>query len=95
MKAYLNLIKYALKSGNTLSVWDGEIWEVKHSTKYTEIKECIESVEEAQIIIRDSEGQKLGWALILPYEVGAEETVCDFTYNNYMNAWWKEFTKNN
>ena len=77
-KAYLELIKNALNQGLTISVWDGEEWQVKKSTSYQVIKEAIESVELAQIRIRDKKGKMMGWAQIIP-DLDPEETVSDYT----------------
>ena len=86
MKAYKSLVKYALANNCVISVFDGEIWEVKKSTKYTEIIECIESVEEAQLRIRDENGKVLAWALIIPC-LDDDETVADYSDNEFMNNW--------
>jgi hypothetical protein len=84
-KEYLKLIKNALAKGYVISVFDGEVWEVKKSSKYTEIKECIESVEVAQIRIRTGDDSALiGWAQIIP-DLDPEETVADFTDNEPMH----------
>lgn len=87
MKAYKHLVRYALNAGHNVSVFDGGVYEVKYSTKYKEIIDCIESVEEAEIFIRDSDGKKIGWALITPFGVDDEETVCDYTITDFMEKW--------
>jgi hypothetical protein len=87
MKAYKHLIKFALKAGNTVSVWDGEVWEVKRSTGYQAIVAAIESVEEAEIVIRDSNDQKIGWALISAFGLEDDETVIDNTITPFMELW--------
>jgi hypothetical protein len=87
MKAYQHLVRYALAGGNTVSVFDGEIWEVKRSTDYQAIVDCINSVEEAEILIADSEGRQIGWALVSAYGLADDETVIDFGYNEYMIDW--------
>ena len=87
MKTYEHLVRYALAAGNTVSVYDGEIWEVKRSTDYQTIVDCIESVEEAQLNIRDKEGNPLGWALVSAYGLADDETVIDFSFNPYMTGW--------
>jgi hypothetical protein len=87
MKAYKHLVRYALNAGHNVSVFDGEEWELRRSTKFQDIIEAIESVEEAQIIIVDSEGTRKGWALVTPFGVEDEETVCDYTITDFMEKW--------
>lgn len=82
-KEYLKLIKNALAKDLSISVYDGECWDVKRSTSYKEIKDSIESVEIAQLRLRDQEGNIVGWAQIIP-DLDPEETVSDFTYNKLM-----------
>lgn len=83
-KAYLTLIKNAISQGYTISVWDGECWEVKRSNKYQEIKDCIESVEVAELRIRHGQlGDVVGWAQIVP-DLDPEETVADYTDSQLM-----------
>lgn len=77
-KEYLNLIKKALSQNLTLSVYDGEEWQVKRSTSYNAIKEAIESVEQAELRLRNEAGEIVGWALVLP-DLDPEETVADYT----------------
>lgn len=87
MKAYVNLIKYALKDGHTVSVWDGEEWQVKRSTGFKAIVDAVKSVEEAQLRIRDTEGNIIGWALVSAFGLEDDETVMDFSSNQYMETW--------
>lgn len=54
MKAFKHLIKHALATQHTVSVWDGEEWQLKQSTSYKAIVDAVESVEEAVLRIRDS-----------------------------------------
>lgn len=85
-KEYLKLIKNALAKGYLISVHDGECWEVKRSTSYKEIKDCIESVEVAEIRIRsEDDSHIIGWAQIIP-DLEPDETVADFTDNEPMHA---------
>ena len=44
MKAYEHLIDYALDFGFTVSVWDGEEWQVKRSRDRAAIIEAVESL---------------------------------------------------
>jgi hypothetical protein len=85
--AYIDLVKHAIKGGNTVSVFDGEEWSTVKSTKFKTIIDDINGVEEAQIRIRDVLGNQLGWALISPYGVSPDETVIDMSDNEYMNNW--------
>lgn len=87
MKAYQHLIQYALNNGHTVSVWDGEEWQEKKSTDSAACAAAVESVEEAQIKIRDSEGEHVGWALVSAYGLMDDETVMDYGVNDYMDAW--------
>jgi hypothetical protein len=82
--AYLVLIKNALAKGLTVSVWDGEEWQVKRSSGYQVIKDAIESVEVAELRLRDQEGNVVGWAMIIPFGVEPDETVADYTANELM-----------
>lgn len=86
MKAYKHLVKHSLNKGFSVSVWDGEEWQVKRGTKYQAIIDAIESVEEAQIVIRDAEGVKMGWALVIP-SLDDDETVADYTCTDFMETW--------
>ena len=63
-KAHLNLIKYSLSSGCTISVWDGEEWEVRKCASYNAIKEAIEAVEEKSetVVVRaETVVDKVAW----------------------------------
>jgi hypothetical protein len=86
MKAYKHLVKHSLTRGFTVSVFDGEEWDIKRSSKYQEIINSIESVEEAQVRIRNTEGENVGWALILP-DLNDDETVADYTCTDFMETW--------
>jgi hypothetical protein len=94
MKAYKHLVKHALNSGHIVSVWDGESWDVRSSSSYKAIIESIESVEIAEIVIKDKyTSNKLGWAQIIPFGLEDDETVADFTMNDFMNAWDEDYLK--
>jgi hypothetical protein len=92
-KAHLNLIKYALAQGCTISVWDGEEWQVKRSTSYKAIKEAAESVDESQLRIRDSEDNIVGWALVIPdCTFEPEEYVVDYSCTLFMEQWELQYS---
>jgi hypothetical protein len=87
MKAYKHLVKFALKQGHTVSVYDGEVWEVKRSTAYQAIIDCIESVEIASLRIRNTDGDIIGWASVIPFGMEDDETVADHTITAFMETW--------
>ena len=87
MKAYKHLIKFALAQGHTVSVWDGEEWQVSRSTGYKSINDAVESVEEAQLRIRDKDGKEVGWALVSAFGLEDDETVMDNTITPLMTEW--------
>jgi hypothetical protein len=93
MKAYRHLVKHCIAAGYTVSVYDGEVWEVKRSTKLKEITDCIESVEEAQIRIRNAEGLVRGWALVSAHGLEDDETVIDFSCGEFMADWEESYQK--
>jgi hypothetical protein len=82
-KAYLDLMNKALAKGLTISVFDGEEWQVKRATAYKAIKDAIESVDECQLRLRDKAGEIVGWALIV-HDLNPDETVADHTHNPLM-----------
>ena len=87
MKAYKHLVKFALAQNHIVSVWDGGEWQVKRSSSYKAIIEAIESVEAANLVIRNSQGDKVGWAMVMAFGLEDDETVADYTVTNFMNEW--------
>ncbi len=86
MKSYKSLVNASIKAGYLVSVFDGEEWPVKRSANIKDIFAAIDSVEEAQLRIRDKEGNYIGWALLVPYGVADDETVADYSDNEIMRA---------
>ncbi len=88
MKAYQHLVRYALATAQAVSVWDGEGWATDKSTDYQEIIEAIESVEEAELVIFDREtGSRTAWARVAAFGLADDETVIDYTVNDFTTAW--------
>ena len=83
--AALELVKYSLAKNHTISVWDGEEWQVKRSTDYDAIFAAIDSVEAAQLRIRSSDGELMAWALVCLFDLSPDETIINYTNNDYMN----------
>ena len=93
MKAYRNLVKYALAKNCTVSVWDGEEWQVTNCSSFKAIIEAIESVDEAQIKIRDQDENYKGWAMVSAFGLEPDETVIDYTDNEFMCEWDNLYTE--
>lgn len=92
MKAYRHLVKFALNKGCTISVWDGEEWQVKRSTDFHEIIDAIESVEEAELVIRNKNCD-ITWARVSAYGLEDDETVVDYYVNDFTKEWEKSYTQ--
>lgn len=86
MKAYKHLVKHSLAKGCTVSVWDGEEWQLSKSSSYKAIVEAVESVEVAELSIR-YQGEKMGWAMVSAYGLEDDETVIDYTETSFMKEW--------
>ena len=92
MKAYKHLVKFAIAQNHTVSVWDGEEWQVSKSISYKAIIGAIESVEEAQIrIVCPLINKEVGWALVIPFGMEEEETVADYSITPLMESWEKSY----
>ena len=87
MKAYEHLIDYALDFGFTISVWDGEEYQVSRSRDRAAIIEAVESVEEAKLRIRDLAGEVVGSALVSAFGLADDETVVDHSVVDFLEAW--------
>lgn len=84
MKNINSMIGEAIKRGLLVSVFDGEEWAVRRSANKKEILEAINSVEEAQIRLRDAENKVVGWALLIP-SLEDDESIADYSDNALMN----------
>jgi len=88
MKAYKHLVAHALHNGVTVSVWDGEEWQVKRSGKRSDVYAAIESVDEATLRFRDASGAVIGSALVsCSVDLEDDETVIDYTVTPFMESW--------
>jgi hypothetical protein len=84
--AYLNLVKHAVSLGYTVSVWDGEEWQVKRSESIKAISEAVKSVDEAELGFM--EGDKIvGWARVSAFGLEPDETVMDHSTQPWLEAW--------
>jgi hypothetical protein len=85
--AYIHFIKYSLAKQCTISVFDGEEWQVKRSTGLKAIMDAVKSVEEADLRVRDSDDNVVGWAKVSAYGLEPEETMMDWSVEPFMDAW--------
>lgn len=90
MKAHRHLLKHALGLGHTVSVYDGERWEVKRSRSFNEALACIESVDESTVRFRDAQDNIVGYADICLMN-DDHETVVDCSALPFMDQWLEEF----
>lgn len=90
MKAYKHLIKHALAAGCTISVWDGEEWELSRSKTFTPIDNAVRAVEEAELKIYLGD-KVIGWALVSAYGLEDDETVIDHTVTPFLESWWDAY----
>jgi hypothetical protein len=72
------VVRETLAQGHSISVWDGEEWQVKKSQDYQEVMDAIESVDVAEIRVRDKDGNVCGWAQIVN-GLEADEEVADYS----------------
>lgn len=90
--AYIDLIKYALRTGHVVSVWDGEEWQVKRSTSLRAIVEAVKSVEEAALRVYDKAGNIVAIsASVSAYGLEPDETVTDWAICPFMDAWEAQY----
>jgi hypothetical protein len=93
MKAeYVNLVDLILSRGHCVDVYTGgDEPDVNQSTNRAEILMAIESVDMAELTVYKPSGgdgdraywRKAFWAMIIPFGVAPDETVADYTDNNY------------
>lgn len=94
--AHEKMIDRALAAGYCVSVFDGEEWQVKQGREKPAILAAIDSVDSSELVFRDprqvieKDGRKIaariGWALVIPYGVGPDETIADHTDNAIMES---------
>ena len=94
-KAHLNLIKYALDKGCSITVDYGSYGDgdaCTKSTDYKEIKDHAEACDESYLHIYDADGNKKGWAWVI-FGNEDDELVSDYSVTKFMDTWWNSFQK--
>jgi len=91
-KAHLNLAKYVLDKGYSVSVdyGEGKEDECNYSTDYNQIKENVEACDEAYMNIYNKSKQQVGWAYIV-FGNDDNELVSDYGDNKFMNDWFDSY----
>lgn len=84
--AYLNLVRHALSLGYTVSVWDGEEWQISRSKSIKAISYAVKSVEVAELRFRDG-NKVVGWAQVSVFGLEPDETVMDHSVENWIEDW--------
>lgn len=88
MKAHYQLVKHAINDmGFTVSVHDGEEFAVKRVSNIRVVMDAIESVDVSELIFRNKDGERQGWALIVLGNDGGDE-VSDYSVNDWMDNWF-------
>lgn len=88
MMHFQQVIKNALAKGYTISVFDGEEWQVKRSRDEQAILNAAQSVDMATLRIRDGSGERVGDVEIIGYDSeaaanadGYDDSVVDYSAN--------------
>lgn len=87
-KAHLHLIRYALKQGCVISVFDTRQWVVNQSDAFFKIKTAVERAGEAAIRIRNTRNGVVVMQAVVCSCLPPHETVTDWTWNNFQDTWW-------
>lgn len=90
MKAYKSLIEYALSQNYTVSVWDGEQWQVNRSTKFGTIVEAVESTK--LLYIRNKNFPVS--SVLVSSHLDDDETVIDYSDCAFMRDWFNFYDTN-
>lgn len=71
------LIRTFLSKGYLISVWDGEAWALKKSNNSRAIIKALRTTDEDTVVIRDSEGERLGFVYLV--WGNGEDVIADCT----------------
>jgi len=93
MKAYKHLIKHVLATGHHITVWDGGDSPAELlCNKYKKIIDALEAVEIAELFIF-KDGETVGWAQVVPFGLEDEETLSDYTANEFFEVWEQAYDR--
>jgi hypothetical protein len=78
------LVSKTLEAGHIISVYDGEEYALKRSTKKADIIKAMYSTDSDTLIIRRADGEKVG-SVLLVYGNG-EDVISDYSDNPEIEA---------
>jgi hypothetical protein len=80
------LIDAALAAGLTVSAYEGGDWAIRRSTDRAAILDALASTDHDELVFRNAEGAKVGWALMI------WENDCDVLSDYSDNALMESLT---
>lgn len=86
MKAYQLLIQFALAGGHSVSVQSADGIGTEFSRNFDHIVADVEDLEECYLHFYNSNKERLGWAIVTPFEAD-EETIADYSVTPFMEEW--------
>jgi len=90
MKAYRHLIKHALRTGFTLSVFSwGDEYDIERSSSFRPIVEAVEAVGECILVIHGQDSKRIARVQVIP-GLADDETVADWAASNAEVTNWLE-----
>lgn len=91
IRACRKLVKAILATGKAISVYDGEEWAVKFSTKFSDIIDALGNTDTDSIIVRDAEKNLVGrFYLVWGNDPDGSELIADHSDNAYCNYIYSE-----
>jgi len=79
------LIRLILQDGNSISIYDGEEYAIQWSQNEAAILTVMGATDEDMISVFDSNKKMRGW-IYLVYGNAADEVVCDYSANPYIES---------
>jgi len=94
MKDYQLLIQFALAAGHSVSVQDADGMITEFCHNFDQIVADVEDCEDCYLHFYNSNKERLGWALITPFEAD-DETIADYSMTPFMEEWEQVIYPNN
>jgi fatty acid-binding protein DegV len=78
------LVRAAIKSNYSVSLYDGEYWPLERSKSHKEVMNAMFSTDEDVLLFRDPAGKKIGKVLLI--HGNGEDIISDWSDNTEINA---------